>query len=67
LGRHRVNIASFALGRGEHGAVGVVNVDEDPGAASVLEEAVQEIRRVPAIREAFIVRLSEAAGRSDSR
>jgi D-3-phosphoglycerate dehydrogenase len=67
LGRHRVNIASFALGRSEHGAVGVVNVDEDPGAASVLEEAVREIRRVPAIREAFIVRLSDVQSRSDFR
>ena len=31
LGRHRVNIASFALGRGDKGAIGVVNVDEEPG------------------------------------
>src|SRR5262249_60606613 len=31
LGRHRVNIANFALGRGEHAAVGVVNAaDEGP-------------------------------------
>ena len=29
LGRHGVNIANFALGRNETGAVGVVNVDED--------------------------------------
>ena len=27
LGRHGINIASFALGRGPDGAVGVVNVD----------------------------------------
>ena len=33
LGRHGVNIANFALGRSETGAVGVVNVDEDAGAA----------------------------------
>ena len=31
LGRHGVNIANFALGRGESGAIGVVNVDEDAG------------------------------------
>ena len=31
LGRHGVNIANFALGRGEDGAIGVVNVDEEPG------------------------------------
>ena len=29
LGRHGVNIANFALGRSDAGAIGVVNVDED--------------------------------------
>jgi D-3-phosphoglycerate dehydrogenase len=58
LGRHGVNIASFALGRGAAGAIGVVNVDEDVNAAHVLEEAVEEIRRVSAIREACVIRLS---------
>ena len=58
LGRHGVNIASFALGRGVAGAIGVVNVDEDEHAAHVLDAAVEEIRRVPAIREACIIRLS---------
>jgi D-3-phosphoglycerate dehydrogenase len=57
LGRHRVNIASFALGRSETGAIGVVNVDEDTGAPRVLDAAVEELRRVPAIREAWIIRL----------
>ena len=60
LGRHRVNIANFALGRGETGAigaVGVVNVDEDAGAPSALEKAVEDLRKVPAIREAWVVRL----------
>ena len=57
LGRHGVNIASFALGRGETGAIGVVNVDEDADAPRVLDAAVEELRRVPAIREAWIVRL----------
>jgi D-3-phosphoglycerate dehydrogenase len=56
LGRHGVNIANFALGRGEGGAVGVVNVDEVAGKTG-LEPAIQEIRRVPAIREAWLVRL----------
>src|SRR5262245_37132555 len=32
LGRHGVNIANFALGRSDAGAIGVVNVDEDPAA-----------------------------------
>jgi D-3-phosphoglycerate dehydrogenase len=57
LGRHGVNIASFALGRGETGAIGVVNVDEDPHAMHVLDAAAEEIRRVPAIREACVIRL----------
>ena len=57
LGRHNVNIANFALGRGDGGAIGVVNVDEDGGTPRALDRAVDEIRRVPAIREACIVRL----------
>jgi len=56
LGRHGVNIASFALGRSDQGAIGVVNVDEH-GAASPLDAAVEELRRVSAIREAWVVRL----------
>jgi D-3-phosphoglycerate dehydrogenase len=58
LGRHRVNIANFALGRGEQGAIGVVNVDEDAGARHVLDKAVEELRKVPASREAFVIRLT---------
>jgi D-3-phosphoglycerate dehydrogenase / 2-oxoglutarate reductase len=57
LGRHGVNIGNFALGRGEAGAIGVVNVDDDNGGADALERAVAEIRRAPAVREAWIVRL----------
>jgi D-3-phosphoglycerate dehydrogenase len=57
LGRHRINIANFALGRGEGGAIGVVNVDEEAG-PETLDAAVEEIRRVPAIRDAWVVRLA---------
>lgn len=57
LGRHRVNIASFALGRSETGAIGVVNVDEDAGKRGALDEALVGIRTVPAVREAWIIRL----------
>jgi D-3-phosphoglycerate dehydrogenase / 2-oxoglutarate reductase len=57
LGRHGVNIANFALGRGDTGAIGVVNVDEDASASRTLDAAVEELRRVPAIREAWIIRL----------
>jgi D-3-phosphoglycerate dehydrogenase len=60
LGRHGVNIASFALGRGETGAIGVVNVDEDPNATHVLDAAAEDIRRVPAIREACVIRLPQS-------
>jgi D-3-phosphoglycerate dehydrogenase len=57
LGRDRINIANFALGRNETGAVGVVNVDEEASAPGALESAVDAIRRVPAVRDAWIVRL----------
>jgi D-3-phosphoglycerate dehydrogenase len=57
LGRHRVNIANFALGRADGGAIGVVNVDEERGSPDALHHAVNEIRDLKAIREAWIVRL----------
>ena len=57
LGRHGVNIANFALGRSDAGAIGVVNVDEEAGAPSALDGAVDAIRKVPAVREAWVVRL----------
>ena len=61
LGNHGVNIAGFALGRNDTGAIGVVNVDEDPGNPAALDAAGVAIRRVPAIRDAWIVRLGERA------
>jgi D-3-phosphoglycerate dehydrogenase len=57
LGRHAVNIASFALGRDKDGAVGVVKLDatpEDPG----LAKALPEIRASDAVREARVARVS---------
>jgi D-3-phosphoglycerate dehydrogenase / 2-oxoglutarate reductase len=57
LGRFGVNIASFALGRSENGAIGVVNVDADKSPPEALGAAVEMIRRVPAIREAWVIRL----------
>ena len=57
LGRHGVNIANFALGRDEAGAVGVVQVDaapDDPG----LTTALPEIRAAAAVKEARVARLS---------
>jgi D-3-phosphoglycerate dehydrogenase len=53
LARQGVNIATFALGRGDAGAVAVAGVDESGGLAA----AVEEIRRLPNVKEAVIVRL----------
>ena len=53
LGRHGVNIASFALGRNDSGAAGVISVDTTTG----LDEAVKEMRELKAVREAVVVRL----------
>jgi D-3-phosphoglycerate dehydrogenase / 2-oxoglutarate reductase len=57
LGRHHINIASFALGRNDSGAVGIVGVDDLASAPDALDAAVEAIRRVPAIRAAWVVRL----------
>jgi D-3-phosphoglycerate dehydrogenase len=57
LGRFGVNIASFALGRSESGAMGVVNVDAEKSPPEALDSAVSTIRRVSAIREAWVIRL----------
>jgi D-3-phosphoglycerate dehydrogenase len=57
LGRHGVNIASFALGRDDAGAVGVVRLDaapEDEG----LAKALPEIRSQEAVREARVAKVS---------
>ena len=53
LGKHGVNIASFALGRNDSGAAGVISVD----AAGSLEAAVREVRELPPVREAVLVKL----------
>ena len=54
LGRHRVNIANFALGREGDRAVGVVIVDED---APISDTVLRELRTVTAVREARLVRV----------
>jgi D-3-phosphoglycerate dehydrogenase len=56
LGRHAVNIATFALGREGDRAVAVAIVDE-PDDRPVPEAVVEELREVKAIREARIVRV----------
>src|SRR3954468_4543328 len=62
LGRVGVNIANFALGRNETGAIGVVNVDEEASAPAALESAVDAIKKVPAVREVWLVRLPNNNG-----
>lgn len=57
FGRHNVNIAQMAVGRDAPGgeAVGVLNLDSEPSA-----EALNEVRRLPAITSAIVVRLPQA-------
>jgi D-3-phosphoglycerate dehydrogenase / 2-oxoglutarate reductase len=57
LGRHALNIASFALGRGPNGAVGVVHLDRELAGEDGMGAALDELRALPAIRDARIVRL----------
>ena len=57
LGTHGVNIANFALGRNETGAIGVVNVDEETTRAGELAAAVDSIRKIGAVRDAWLVRI----------
>jgi D-3-phosphoglycerate dehydrogenase len=59
LGRHGVNIASFALGRRAGGAVALVKIDEGKGDAA---RALGDLGAVPAIREAKLVTLAPAGG-----
>ncbi len=54
LGKHRVNIANFALGRQGDSAVGVVTVDET---AEIPQSVLDEVRNVKGIREVRLVRV----------
>jgi D-3-phosphoglycerate dehydrogenase / 2-oxoglutarate reductase len=55
LGRHGLNIASFALGRSRAGAIGVVNLDVKPD--EDLTAALTELKEVRAIRRVCVARL----------
>jgi D-3-phosphoglycerate dehydrogenase len=57
FGRHGVNIAQMAVGRASPGgeAVGVLNLDSEPS-----REALEEVRQLPAITSAIVVRLPPA-------
>lgn len=54
LGRHGVNIATFALGRSGRQAVGVVNIDESE---TIPSRVLDDIRALGAVRSARLVRL----------
>lgn len=56
LGRHGVNIATFALGRSASGAVGVVSVDEGEGAA-ISQAVLDDIRKAPHVRSVTVARI----------
>jgi D-3-phosphoglycerate dehydrogenase / 2-oxoglutarate reductase len=59
LGGLGVNIANFALGRNETGAMGVVNVDEEASKPGALAAALEAIRKIAAVRDAWLVRLPQ--------
>jgi len=57
FGRHGINIAQMAVGRASAGgeAVGILNLDSEPSA-----EALADVRQLPAITSATVVRLPPA-------
>ena len=54
LGRHRINIATFALGRDGDRAIGVVIVDET---SPISDAVLSELAKIPAVREVRLVRV----------
>lgn len=52
LGNQGINIANFALGRSDGGAVGAVNVDDGVG-----EDVLRQIRGVKQIKDAWMVKV----------
>jgi D-3-phosphoglycerate dehydrogenase / 2-oxoglutarate reductase len=56
LGRHKINIANFALGRSDGSAVGVVAVD-DPDGTALKPSVMEEIRAFHAIEAAWAARV----------
>ncbi len=56
LGRHGINIATFALGRGPAGAVAVVKIDhKEPAGYHVSQDIIKAITEVDAVRYAEVV------------
>ena len=57
LGRHGVNIATFALGRSATGAVGVVNVESGGDDGGLRDDVLEELQQIPAVLRARLVRV----------
>ena len=57
LGKQRVNIATFALGRGVSGALGVVNVESGGGDGGLSDAVLEQLQQIPAVLSAHVVRL----------
>ena len=55
LGKHGINIANFALGRNETGAVAAVNVDDAD--RKIGEDVMKEIRGLKPVKNAWLVRV----------
>ena len=56
LGRHGINIATFALGRNFGGAVAIVKVDSAPSAEQrVTTEVLRELQAVDGVQQAAVV------------
>jgi D-3-phosphoglycerate dehydrogenase / 2-oxoglutarate reductase len=55
LGRHRINIASFALGRAAAGAVGIVHLDLDGTDGAACAQVLEELRAIPAVRDVRLI------------
>jgi D-3-phosphoglycerate dehydrogenase / 2-oxoglutarate reductase len=55
LGRHRINIASFALGRADSRAVGIVHVDAEDTNQAAYGQVVDELRAIPGVRDVRLI------------
>jgi D-3-phosphoglycerate dehydrogenase len=63
LGRHQINIGSFALGRSRGGAVGVVSLDksgDQEDGETATSRVLEELRAGRAIKEVKLVTLGQA-------
>ncbi|MBY0495420.1 MAG: phosphoglycerate dehydrogenase [Cyanobacteria bacterium] len=56
LGQNHINIANFALGRNESGAVCAANVDE-PADKKIGEDVMKQIRALKPVKNAWLVRV----------